>query len=181
MSDTVPPGGAEPDRVDPRPKPQYGEYAPPGWVSPVPVEPAGEPKLDLTTLPPPRPDSMSSALLRPTPAWDRTLTIALLVVGLFGAYTGWQTGGSLGEVITVGLEPYGIQPGTLPSWLDAAGTAIALSHALLYLAAVGLSISLLARGRRAAWAPLAAGIIAGIIFWSVLITAFAPYAAQVQA
>ena len=68
----------------------------------------------------------------------------------------------------------------MPEWLDAAGTALVASHLLLYLLAVGLSIALLRAGRPAFWAPLGAGVVAAIIFWSVLSAAVAPYVDQFQ-
>ena len=51
---------------------------------------------------------------------------------------------------------------------------------LLYLVAVGLSITLMSRGRPAFRVPLTAGLIAAMIFWTVTWAAFAPYAAQLQ-
>ncbi len=185
MSDTPTPDAQAPD---PRPRPQYGEYAPPGYVPPnfAPVEP--EPALASTpSVPaPPRGLPADAAVgaapdgTRRTPAWDRGLTIGLLVVGLFGALIGWLIGSDLTRALPLALEQYGIDPGQMPSWLDAAGTALVASHLLLYLLAVGLSIAMLRAGRPAFWAPLGTGVIAAIIFWSVMTAAVGPYAAQLQ-
>ena len=180
---------AEPD---PRPRPQYGEYAPPGYVSPVQL-PSDEPaEPDLATMAPPtgrraeRPApgttvaAGAAGLAKPVPAWDRAVTRILLLVGFAGALIGWMTGSTLSESLATALGQYGIDPSPMPEWLDAAGTALALSHALLYLLAVGLTIALRSRGRAAYWAPLAAGIVAAIIFWSIMTAAMGPYVEQLQ-
>jgi hypothetical protein len=170
--------GNETPAADPRPRPQYGEYAPPGWVSPA----ADAPKAEPVELTPPLapPVAPPPPLARRTPRWDRPLTLALLAVGLFGALIGWIVGSELTASLPAALESYGIEPGAMPAWLDTAGTALVASHLLLYLLAVGLSISLLRAGRPAFWAPLGAGVVAAIIFWSVLSAAVAPYVDQFQ-
>ena len=49
------------------------------------------------------------------------------------------------------------------------GAIIAISHVVLYLVAVGLSILLLVKKKIAFYVPLAAGVIAAVIFWGTLI------------
>jgi hypothetical protein len=162
---------------EPRPRPQYGEYAPPGWVSPVAPPPEAKP----VDLPPPAPaPTAPPQAVRRARGWDRSLTIGLLVAGLFGALIGWMTGSTIVESLPLALEQYGVEPGPMPEWLDAAGTALVASHLLLYLLAIGLSIARLRAGRPAFWAPLAAGIIAAIIFWTIMSAAVAPYVEQMQ-
>ncbi|MES1170438.1 MAG: DUF6264 family protein, partial [Leifsonia sp.] len=47
----------------------------------------------------------------------------------------------------------------------------AISHVLLFLLAIGLSIPLLARGKVVVfWIPLAIGVVAAIIFWVTVFT-----------
>lgn len=166
MTDAPPPA----EQPDPRPRPKYGEYAPPGWVSPV--------QPDLTRMPPPAAPTNAPAFARPAAAWDRTLTIVLLVIGFFGAVIGWMTGAGLPESLAPALEQYGITPGPMPPWLETASIVITASHVGLYVAALAISVSRLRRGLRASWVPLAAGILAGIIFWSIMWAAVAPYASQ---
>lgn len=169
-------GAPPPASADPRPRPQYGEYAPPGWVSPVQLPP---PELDLTRMPPPTgppiaaPPPVSAEIRR-----DRVLTLVLLGVGFIGAVGGLITGLTLRAYLVLMLRQYDIDPGITPEWLDAAGLALAASHVLLYLAAAGLSVWLLRRGRPASWAPLWAGILAAMIFWSVLMSALEQYSGQ---
>jgi hypothetical protein len=200
MADATPPAGstgagaADSDgraAPDHRPRPQYGEYAPAGWVSPVqptaePVDPV-EPGVARMPPPagprlaaPPRSTNDAAALVRPDRGLDRTLTRVLLIIGVFGALIGWLTGSSLSESLAIALEQYGVDPGTMPEWLDVAGPALAYSHALLYLLAVGLTIWSRSRGRPTSWAPLSAGVIAAIIFWSIMSAAVAPYVDQLS-
>ena len=91
---------------------------------------------------------------------------------------GLVTGLTLRAYVQLLLAQYDIDPGTMPTWLDAAGMALAASHVLLYLAAAGLSVWLLRRGRPASWAPLSAGILAAMIYWSVLSAALGQYSGQ---
>lgn len=186
-------------KPDPRPRPQYGEYAPPGWVSPVqqptaePVEvdkPVDSAQPDVARMPPPtgprlpapppRSRFLAAAAASQAPGLDNTLTRILLFIGIFGALIGWLTGSSLSESLEITLNQYGVDPGTMPEWLDVAGPALAYSHALLYLIAVGLTIWLRNRGRPTSWAPLGAGVIAAIIFWSIMSAAFMPYVDQLS-
>jgi hypothetical protein len=66
-------------------------------------------------------------------------------------------------------EAYG-QSG-LGGWNGSVGAApavIAVSHIVLYLLAAGVSIPLLIKNKIAFWVPLAAGVIAAIVFWGSL-------------
>ena len=46
---------------------------------------------------------------------------------------------------------------------------LVVSHVVLYLVALGVSILLLITRKIAFWVPLTAGVIAAIIFWSTLV------------
>jgi uncharacterized BrkB/YihY/UPF0761 family membrane protein len=147
-------------------------------VSPVQLPP---PQVDLARLPPPTgPRTAGLPPATPELARDRILTVVLLGIGFVGALAGLITGLTLRANVVLALAQYGIDPGSTPAWLDAAGIALAVSHLLLYLAAAALSFTLLRRGRPAAWAPLAAGMFAAIIFWSVLTAALEPYSDQLS-
>ena len=48
-----------------------------------------------------------------------------------------------------------------------------ISHIVLFLLAVGLSIPLLVRGKAVVfWIPLTIGVVAAIIFWATVIIVF---------
>ena len=154
---TTPPENEKP-RPRPRPEPQYGEYAPPGWVSP-----------NAADLPAPVPPPGEALIEHPTPkprAWDRPLSIALLVVGFFGMSFGLYGGINLQAV----LEQAAIMQGvtlTLPAWTAQAGLFVAISHVVLYAIAVGWTLQRLRQNRTAFWVPLGAGIVAAIIYHGI--------------
>jgi hypothetical protein len=143
------------------PVPQYGEYAPPGYVPPVPSS---------TDLTPPAYDPAAPAPVagRTRRTWDVVLTVVLLVVGLFGATIGIAYGviftdpAALREILAQqGYPGFDAQPGAAPA-------VLVISHVVLYLLALGGSIPLLITKRIAFWVPLAAGVVAAIIFWSCM-------------
>lgn len=145
----------QPEDSAPRPRPQYGEYAPPGWVSP---------NADALQAPPPVPPQPAT----PAPkSWDRPLTMVLLVVGFFGMLIGVYAGLNIDLVVQQGGLIQGTEP-VLPPWSQTAGWVIVGSHVLLYAFAVTTALSRLRAGRPAFWVPLIAGVIAAIVYNAVL-------------
>ncbi|PJJ62225.1 DUF6264 family protein [Compostimonas suwonensis] len=198
--------GAEPPTQQPaeqpsdnRPRPRFGEYAPPGYVSPVtppepppapgpavppaPAAPSGQapgpiaPGGNLPGYPPPG-YSAGPPMGYPTqpPAaqkprtWDLILTIILLVFGLFGAFFGSVSALSSPTTLAQFYSQEGLPDYVTPSNAGALITTIVVTHVVLYLIAVAGSILLLRRRRIAFWLPLVIGIVAAIIFWSVFAT-----------
>jgi uncharacterized BrkB/YihY/UPF0761 family membrane protein len=100
--------------------------------------------------------------------WDLVLTIVLLVVGLFGMFIGLAYAALFSDpqLLDEGFKQQGLDG--FNGTVGAAPTIITVSHILLYLLAVGGSIPLLLTKRVAFWVPLAAGVIAAIIFWGAL-------------
>jgi len=95
------------------------------------------------------------------------LTSLLLVLGLIGASLGVVYGvmftdpALLRDVLAdQGYPGFDAKPGAVPA-------VLVISHVVLYLIALS-SIGLLATKRIAFWLPLAAGVVAAIIFWSCL-------------
>ncbi|MCS0499355.1 DUF6264 family protein [Protaetiibacter mangrovi] len=100
--------------------------------------------------------------------WDVVLTIILLVLGLFGMLIGLAYGAlfSSPEILDEGFRQQGYDGfsgdvGVLP-------LVIIVSHVVLYLLAVGISIPLLVTKRIAFWVPLTIGVIAAILFWVLI-------------
>jgi hypothetical protein len=54
--------------------------------------------------------------------------------------------------------------------VGSAPAILIISHVVLYLLALGVGLPLLITRHVAFWAPLAAGVIAAIIFWSTIIS-----------
>ncbi len=143
------------------PVPQYGEYAPPGYVPPPPSP---------TDLKPVQHDAVAPGAPggRKRRTWDVVLTVILLVIGLLGATIGVAYGVIFTDPATLrdilaqqGYPGFDAQPGAAPA-------VLVISHIVLYLLAVGGSIPLLITKRIAFWVPLAAGVVAAIIFWSCM-------------
>ena len=156
----VPPAPPGPPAPPVPPVPQYGEYAPGGYVAPQPV--AGPPQ----PLPYGAASYPQQAPARQRKTWDLVLTVVLLVLGFFGMIIGVLYAAFLGEILQEAYRQEGL--GTFSGDTGAAGSIIVVSHVVLYLIAVGGSIPLLLSKRVAFWLPLAAGVIAAIIFWGAL-------------
>ena len=170
----APPAPPEPQRPD---VPQYGEYAPvdasnpygvpghataatPAAVPTIPAAPEvpayGVPAFGAPAYAPP---------VRKRRTWDVVLTCILLVLGLIGLSLGllYAWAFTNPEILNGALAQQGLS-GTLTP--GAAPAVIAVSHIVLYLLALGLSIPLLIRGKGVVfWIPLVIGVIAAVIFW----------------
>lgn len=154
--------------AQPLPPPAYGERLP---------DPTGAPTYAAPTYAAPAYGTPGAGAAYPAPpkrrrTWDLVLTIILLIVGLFGMGIGLIYAAIFSDpalVQEVFDQAYG-QSG-LGGWNGSVGAApavIAVSHIVLYLAAVGVSILLLIRNKIAFWVPLTAGVIAAIVFWGSL-------------
>jgi hypothetical protein len=150
--DAAPVAPAAPVASSPLPPPQYGERMPDYAAAPA-----------YTAAP---------AYGTPAPAprrrtWDLVLTIVLLVTGFFGMLLGigiafMFTDPAFSEQLQEMLGQQGVTGdvdfGSFP-------TIIVVSHVLLYLIALGLSILLLVKRKIAFYVPLSAGFIATLVFW----------------
>ncbi|MGK2854031.1 MAG: DUF6264 family protein [Microbacteriaceae bacterium] len=165
------------------PVPQYGEYAPAGWVSPVTGQPstaASAPTptpavpgyaapqflpgqaVPLNQLPQ---DPADQTAARPRRMWDLVLTIVILALGLLGAFGGIAYGFMLAPLAEM-LVGDGVDADLAA--FTAGGYVLIISHAVLYVIAAAVGVIMLTQRRIAFWVPLAIGILAAIIFWSVL-------------
>ncbi|MET0976925.1 MAG: DUF6264 family protein [Leifsonia sp.] len=171
--------GSQP--VDPRPKPQFGELAPPGWVWKPPAdshtghqqEPMvvhKQPHTRQPAAPKPAAEPKSGAALEGTepPAWDRPVTIALLVLGVFGLFSFVRIQAGATQSIALLYQQEGLgayTPSTIVPTILLWGGIIQIA---LWVLAAGLSISLMVRRRRAFWIPLLVGVLAVIALFLVL-------------
>ncbi len=106
--------------------------------------------------------------------WDLVLTIILFVMAVIGAGLGIIYGVIfLNPALVLSRcsrqQGYGFP--TIAT--EAPGATIVISHLVLFVLGVGLGILLLVKKKIAFWAPLAAGVIAAIIFWVVVVQVFA--------
>ncbi|WP_022894230.1 DUF6264 family protein [Agromyces subbeticus] len=183
-----PPAVPSPPR-DERPRPQYGEYAPEGWTWTPPVDDRGAPAAAAASAaatapkrtpgrdrPAKSPSGASSTagrsndelaasalpLVRPERSVDRMITIGLLVIGAFGA---WSTASGLQQLpqqIQLVYTQQGIgdfTPGASMPTIILVGTLVQLA---IYAATLGLSIRRLRRRRMAFWIPIVGGAVSFI-------------------
>ncbi len=140
-------------------QPGYGQpgYAPQaGYGQPASPQPVyGQPGFGATPVPRRR-------------TWDVVLTIVFLVMGLgglaFALLYAWIF--SQPELLDEAFRQQGFSG--FSGDAGSAGAIITISHVVLYLLALGLSILLLVKKKIAFYVPLAAGVIAAIIFWGSL-------------
>jgi hypothetical protein len=165
---------AAPAPRDERPRPQYGEYAPEGWSWQPPAEadaPGGTPPAPapepapapaLKSAPPADGDAEASTR-RTAPMWDRLVTIALLVLGAFGAWDSARSMQQLGQQIQTTYTMLGIGDFTAPEWLATLSVAGIITQLALYAVVLGLTILRMRARRIAFWIPLAGGALSIII------------------
>lgn len=140
---------------DPLPPPTYGERMPDYQAAPA----YGTPVYGAPVAP-----------VKRRRTWDLVLTVILLVVGFFGLVIGLFYAWAFSDpaLLDQALEQQGM--GGFNGTVGAGPTIIAVTHIVLYLVALGVSILLLVKNKIAFWVPLSAGVIAAIIFWSVLVS-----------
>ncbi|QTX04184.1 DUF6264 family protein [Agromyces archimandritae] len=160
---------------DPRPKPRYGEYAPEGWTwQPPQGEPAAEPEPPASNAATTsgadagKAAAPASAPEAKRPASDRFLTIMLLVLGAFGA---WSMAAGLQDLPRQLVLAYRQQdigeytPGANVPTITFIGTVVLLA---LYAAVLGWSILRLRAGRLSFWIPLAGGAAAILVMFAII-------------
>ena len=164
MSEPTSPSDATPP-VPPAPSFTYGSpEQPTAPLAPPVVQPAA-PAYGVPAYGAP----VYGAPVAPTGrrTWDLVLTIILFVMAVIGAGIGvvygliFLTPGLLAE----GLVQQGYGAPTIAT--EGPGAVIVISHLVLFVLGVGIGILLLVKKKIAFYAPLAAGVIAAIVFWVV--------------
>jgi hypothetical protein len=163
---------------DDRPRPQYGELAPPGWVWHPPADAdrldTSRPleREDAATAPPsgapaggwgashPGVPVQAAGSGRQATTWDLTLTVLLGVFGFFGMLYSIATLQAIPASMqllhsTNGLGDY--TPAPIVGTLVLAGS---VTIAALWLVSAVVAAWLLVKRRLAFWVPLVAGIVA---------------------
>ncbi|TFV94050.1 DUF6264 family protein [Leifsonia flava] len=197
--------------VDTRPKPQFGELAPPGWVWTPPADsktghqqepmvvhkpahgqnapqtPPKDPKAQKAARAPkqkapsgtlfgaetpPAPGAASAlpADAQAAPAWDRPVTLALLVLGIFGVILSIQLQSGITQSIAIIHEQEGIGAYTPVSAVSTIVMIGGVVQIILWLLAAGLSLLQIRRRRRAFWIPIVVGVLSAIAVIFVMTT-----------
>lgn len=169
------------EQGDPRPKPKYGELAPPGWTWQPPPDPYAAPertdeedaarvsapssgwappRAPGTPGPVPGAGPGPGAAARPRRSGDFVATIALLVFGLFSVINNVVTLFDLDAFLRQFAALYDIQDYSPNGEFAAAGVGVGVFWIVLYLATVWLSVLSLRARRLTFWIPLVAGVVA---------------------
>jgi uncharacterized membrane protein YhaH (DUF805 family) len=149
------PSAANTDR---RPLPQYGEYAPPGYVSPVPVQAVS-----------PAPDSpaVSQAGKRP-----RDATATVLLLGLGSAVTTFMVMSAFrfDEVMQQLYDTYALGTYAPNSALTTAGALFIVSHVAALAIGAVIALRRMRHGKSSFWVALIAGAIAATCYVAITVT-----------
>jgi uncharacterized membrane protein YhaH (DUF805 family) len=177
------PESAEAPRVEGRPAPGYGEYAPAGWVSPVTLD---EPRSQgLTAQDPRRPDAATTTLRSgqaptgftappptgaPVPgrppvsvratSFNRYATLMLLFYGVFNIATAFSQESAFASMYIARFTSFGYLRGTFESRAALEGIAAVSASAsvVIFIAAAVWAIRRLRTGRRSWVILLVAGL-----------------------
>jgi len=169
----------EPEPRDERPRPRYGEYAPEGWSWQPPADPAETTAAPPSAAPVPAqpeasgptvsaPGAAAPTERRPAPAWDRIITIALLVLGAFGAWDSARSMQQLGVQIQTTYTMLGIGEFTPPAWLPTVSVVGIVVQLSLYAAVLGVTILRLRARRIAFWIPVTGGVVSVVFTLAVM-------------
>jgi hypothetical protein len=151
------PAGTPPE--DSRPRPRYGELAPEGWAwSPAPD--ASSPALTPSEAP-----ANSGRPTGGVPAWDRPVTLGLLVFGLLATFFAVGSLNALPEAVQMLYSQQNLGTYTPARSVAALILAGGITEALVWLAAAAGSILLLTRGKRAFYLPLIGAVVSFVVIF----------------
>lgn len=166
---------SEPQQPDERPRPQYGEYAPPGWQSPVPPQPVapapGTPAANGGWNGQPNPANQPGtwppagaqpwqAPQKPRTA-DRVVTIILLAIGLWSVLQSLSLP-ELGREMVRVFEQRGLDY-TPPPIAGSVGWLLLAINVVLFALVTWWSLSRLRANRLTWWVPLVGGVVSVIV------------------
>ena len=193
---------------DPRPRPRYGEYAPEGWVSPVPpaeaAPPAGQgeappvgqqPGQQPTSWPQHPQQGQGEGGAQPypgppaTPAAlstgrrvDRVATFVLLGLAGYNVISNLLlvSGFSRTLLSAFSAQGYPVDDFSGQAQLQQAGAAIAIVSLVVFVPVLVLTVRRLRAGKLTAWVPLAGGVVVTIVQMVLVLSVFLGDAAFVQ-
>lgn len=134
--------------TDPRPRPQYGEYAP---IDQTPVAPPPPAKVQD-----PAPEAVA-------PPRDVLFTTFLLAVGAFDVVTSWGQIADLPSALQTLYTAQGVGEYTSIGFATTVGLVANLLRATILVVVIVLSLVRIQRKRRAFWIPLIGGVAAAIV------------------
>ncbi|TDW30838.1 DUF6264 family protein [Cryobacterium psychrophilum] len=163
------------DTRDRRPKPQYGELAPEGWVWEPPTDPSVSevPPVGAPLAGPPPAEAPTqqgastgvAARQGQAPLWDRPVTLGLLVLGLFGTFLSISILNSLPQAIQMAYTQEGLGTYSAADNVDSILLGGVIAQVILWAVTATGSILLLVRSRRAFYVPLIGGILSLVLIF----------------
>ncbi|THG28432.1 DUF6264 family protein [Naasia lichenicola] len=151
------------DRPTSGPAPRYGEYGPRvDQPAPAPERAAKQPEEPSGGSASPEPDSPAAAQRQPR-RWDVIVTVFLLAIGLYVTLSSIPQMLDLSGTLDQVYQAAGYGRFTNDSVASVVGIVINVVHVVLLILAFAIALPRLRTGRLAFWAPLSAGVIAGII------------------
>lgn len=183
---------------DKRPRPQFGELAPEGWVWTPPVtEAQAEPEADapkksaapltlsqLTAKNNADAKSADANAIKPLAAsldpdaphkplrlGDVLATSVLIMLGLVMTASGVQQFFQLQDMIGLFYTQEGIGTYAGGTTAQTAGAVAAVSQIVIMLAVIGFSVQLIGKRRLSFWVPLAGGALAVIVVFICMMVA----------
>ena len=189
---------------DPRPRPRYGEYAPEGWVSPVPpaeaAPPAGQGEVPPVGQQPapwsqhpqqgqgeggaqpyPGPPAAPAALSTGRRV-DRVATFVLLGLAGYNVISNLLlvSGFSRTLLSAFSAQGYPVDDFSGQAALQQAGAAIAIVSLVVFVPMLVLTLRRLRAGKLTFWVPLVAGAVVTIVQMVLVLSVFLGDAAFVQ-
>lgn len=146
--------------------PRYGAYATPeqqararGTEIPPPavMSPESAPPIDATPAPAPK-----------QRRGDKIASVALLAFGFVNVVTGIPGWLRLPDSLQLAYDQLEVGEYQAVELASAIGIAVLVTQIVLWLAALGITVTLIRAGRLSWWVPLAAGVIA-VVVTSVLV------------
>ncbi|WP_209561361.1 DUF6264 family protein [Frigoribacterium sp. PvP032] len=191
-------------RRDPRPRPRYGEYAPEGWVNPVPPADAAPPAGQGEPVPtgqqptswsqhpqqgqgaggaqPYQGPPTSAPVLSTGRRVDRVATFVLLGLAGYNVISNivLVSGFSRTLLSAFSAQGYPVDDFTGQAALQQAGGAIAIVSLVVFVPMIVLTVRRLRAGKVTFWVPLAAGAVVTIVQMVLVLSVFLGDAAFVQ-
>lgn len=185
----------EDPKPDERPRPQYGELAPPGWVwkppedvdrldtarpNPTVDDEATQPSAPESTrapyrqapppTTPPYPGAAPGAApgRAPAPRWNLTLTILLIAFGFFGMSYSVAILQAFPTSMQLLHSSQGLGDFTPAAAVGTLITVGTVTMTGLWALSTGLAVWQLVRRRMAFWIPLTAGVVALVVLFVFL-------------
>lgn len=151
---------------DPRPRPQYGEYASPQEQRAHIRQPQAPPAPTAA----PVPEAPAPAVPARAVAVDRIVTIAMLAYGAVSVIVTIPTLLDLAPLLDQVYKMWGV-PGTFTATAAARGWGIVAAAVLAvgFVATAFIAGRMLRRGRRAWWIPLVGAVVTYIVMSFVMI------------